>query len=187
MGNIYFTSDTHFGHDKDFLWSPRGYNNIYEHDKDIIKKWNNIVSYDDEVYHLGDVMLGDNDYGLSCIKQLNGKLHIIRGNHDSNTRIELYKNCFNVVEVTEGKYFKWNKYNFYLSHYPTLTSNHDADKPLKARTISLCGHSHITDPYYDWDKGLIYHVELDTNNCYPILIDDIIAGIKLKIGKEDKK
>ena len=28
MGNIYFTSDTHFGHNKDFLWSPRGYNNI---------------------------------------------------------------------------------------------------------------------------------------------------------------
>lgn len=183
MGNIYFTSDTHFGHNKDFLWSPRGYNNIYEHDKDIIKKWNNIVSYDDEVYHLGDVMLGDNDYGLSCIKQLNGKLHIIRGNHDTNTRIELYKNCFNIVEVTEGKYFKWNKYSFYLSHYPTLTSNHDNDKPLKARIISLCGHSHIEDPFYDWDKGLIYHVELDTNNCYPWLLYDIIEEIKTKINK----
>lgn len=183
MGNIYFTSDTHFGHNKDFLWSPRGYNNIYEHDKDIIKKWNNIVSYDDEVYHLGDVMLGDNDYGLSCIKQLNGKLHIIRGNHDSNTRIELYKNCFNVVEVAEGKYFKWNKQSFYLSHYPTLTSNNDNDKPLKARVVSLCGHSHVEDPFYDWDKGLIYHVELDAHNCCPILIDDIIEEIKLKIEK----
>jgi len=183
MGNIYFTSDTHFGHNKDFLWSPRGYNNIYEHDKDIIKKWNNIISYDDEVYHLGDVMLGDNDYGLSCVKQLNGKLHIIRGNHDSNSRIELYKNCFNVVEVAEGKYFKWNKYNFYLSHYPTLTSNHDIDKPLKARMISIAGHSHTTDPFYDWDKGLIYHVELDAHNCCPILIDDIIEEIKTKINK----
>ena len=183
MGNIYFTSDTHFGHEKDFLWSPRGYNSIYEHDKDIIQKWNNVVTPDDDVYHLGDVMLGDNDYGLSCVKQLNGKLHIIRGNHDSNSRIELYKNCFNIVEVTEGKYFKWNKYNFYLSHYPTLISNHDNDKPLKTRRISLCGHSHVEDPFYDWDKGLIYHVELDTNNCYPWLLDDIIEEIKTKINK----
>lgn len=183
MGNIYFTSDTHFGHEKDFLWSPRGYNSIYEHDKDIIQKWNNIVTSDDDVYHLGDVMLGDNDYGLSCVKQLNGKLHIVRGNHDTNTRIELYKNCPNIVEVTEGKYFKWNKQNFYLSHYPTLTSNHDADKPLKRRVISLCGHTHTTDPFCDWDKGLIYHVELDAHNCYPILIDNIVEEIKMKINK----
>ena len=128
-------------------------------------------------------MLGDNDYSLSCVKQLNGKLHIIRGNHDTNTRIELYKNCPNIIEVAEGKYFKWNKYNFYLSHYPTLTSNHDNDKPLKARITSLCGHSHVEDPFYDWDKGLIYHVELDAHNCRPILIDDIVEEIKTKINK----
>lgn len=30
------------------------------------------------------------------------------------------------------------------------------------------------------NKGLIYHVDLDAHNCYPILIDNIIEDIKNK-------
>ena len=177
QGKIFITSDTHFGHDKDFLYRPRGYNSIQEHDIDIIKRWNEIIQPNDEIFHLGDVMLGDNDYGLSCIKQLKGKIHIIRGNHCTDTRMELYRNCHNVVEVCEGKFLKYKKYSFYLSHYPTITSNYDVDKPLKARVISLAGHSHTKDQFKDMDKGLIYHCELDTNDCYPWLLDDIITNI----------
>ena len=29
------------------------------------------------------------------------------------------------------------------------------------------------------DKGLIYHVELDAHNCYPVSIDQIIEDIKM--------
>ena len=62
---IWFTSDTHFGHIKDFLWSPRGFNSIEEHDEIIIKNWNELVAPEDEVYHLGDVMLNDNEHGFA--------------------------------------------------------------------------------------------------------------------------
>ena len=74
---IYLTSDLHFCHDKSFLYEPRGFNSIEEHDENIIKNWNNIITPDDEVYLLGDVMLNDNVKGLNCLKQLNGKIHII--------------------------------------------------------------------------------------------------------------
>ena len=30
MSNIWLTSDTHFGHDKDFIWGSRGFKNVYE-------------------------------------------------------------------------------------------------------------------------------------------------------------
>jgi calcineurin-like phosphoesterase family protein len=123
-------------------------------------------------------MLNDNEEGCNCIRRLNGKIHIIRGNHCTDTRIELYKTCENVVEMCEGKFLRYGKYHFYLSHYPCLTSNNDDDKPLKARTISLCGHSHTRDKFQDMDKGLIFHVELDTNNNKPWLLDDIIKELK---------
>lgn len=178
MRKIWLVSDTHFGHDRSFIYEPRGFKNIYEHDKQIIDNWNNIVQPGSDVYHLGDVMLGDNEYGLSCIKQLKGNIHIIRGNHCTDTRMELYKTCSNVVEVCEGKFLRYGKYHFYLSHFPCLTSNMDEDKPLKARTISLCGHSHTKNKFCDMDKGLIFHVELDTNNNKPWLLDDIIEDIK---------
>lgn len=34
---IWFTSDLHFGHNKSFLYEPRGFNSIEEHDATIIK------------------------------------------------------------------------------------------------------------------------------------------------------
>lgn len=183
MSNIWIVSDTHFGHNKPFIYEPRGFSSIWEHDKEIIKRWNKIVQPEDEIFHLGDVMLGDNEYGLSCVKQLKGNIHIIRGNHCTNARMDLYRACENVVEVCEGKFLNYKNYHFYLSHYPCLCSNYDDDKPLKARTISLCGHSHTQDRWQDMDKGLVYHCELDAHNNTPILIDDIITDIKNYLNK----
>ena len=180
MSQIWITSDWHFYHSKSFLYEPRGFKNTYEMSEAIIQRHNEVVQPDDDVFCLGDCMLNDNDAGIRAIKQLKGRLHIIRGNHDSLARIELYNQCYNVVEITEGQYLNYNNFHFYLSHYPCLTSNHDYDKPLKARILSLCGHTHTQDPFLDWDKGYIFHCEQDTNNCYPWNIEDIITKIKEK-------
>ena len=70
---IWFTSDTHFGHDKEFLYGPRGFASIGQHDWEIIRNWNSVVGPDDEVYHLGDMMLIDNEKGyivLVCLMDI---------------------------------------------------------------------------------------------------------------------
>ena len=36
-------------------------------------------------------MLGDNAEGMNILKQLNGIIHIILGNHDTDSRIALYQ------------------------------------------------------------------------------------------------
>lgn len=74
---IYFSSDLHFGHNKDFLYQSRGFNSIEEHDEQIIKNWNEIITNEDEVYILGDLMLNDNEGGIRKLQQLKGKIHII--------------------------------------------------------------------------------------------------------------
>ena len=185
MSNIYATSDTHFGHSKNFLYEPRGFKNIYDHDNTIIKNWNKIVQPEDDVYLLGDVMLNDNDYGLSCLKQLKGQIHIIRGKHCTDARIALYKECWNVIEVCDAKWLKIGKQNFFLSHYPCLTDNHDDDKPLNRKIISLCGHTHTPDKWYDWNNGLIYHVEMDAHGCQVVNIEQIISDIQNKITGQE--
>ena len=76
---------------------------------------------------------------------------------------------------------KYKNYNIFLSHYPTLTANHDNGKSLKHKTINICGHSHTKDPFADWDKGCIFHAELDTNNNKPWLLDDIIKLMEDKV------
>lgn len=175
-------------HDREFIWGPRGFTSLEEHDKTIIKNWNEVVKPEDTVFHLGDVMLGDNDYGMSCLRQLNGTIYIIPGNHDTLARIKLYKTLEN-VHVLESEIpgfeaaaatFKYKKYNFYLSHHPTMTSNLDADPHLKANLINLYGHTHQKNHFYE-DRPYMLHVGLDSNNNTPILLDDAIQMMKDEI------
>ena len=181
MSNIWVSSDCHFCHDKDFLFKPRGFDNVFDMNEAIIKNWNSLVNYDDTVYLLGDIMLNDNFEGINCLRRLNGNIKIIFGNHDTDTRKDLYKELYNVEVLGYATMIKAKGYTFYLSHYPTLTSNHDEDKPLKRQVINLCGHSHTTDPFADFDKGLIYHCELDAHNIAPVSIEQIITDISKKI------
>lgn len=174
---IWITSDTHFCHDKGFLYEPRGFSSAQEMNEAIIKNWNEMVAPEDDVYLLGDVMLSDNKEGMNCLRRLNGNIHIMLGNHDTGTRVALYATLFNVVEISFAHLLKYKGYRFYLSHYPTLTANHDDDKPLRRKVINLAGHSHTPDKWADWDKGAIYHVELDAHANYPVALDKIIEDL----------
>ena len=176
---IYFTSDTHFCHNKEFLYKPRGFSNIEEHDKKIIENWNNVIEKDDIIYHLGDVMLNNSEKGLEYLKSLNGEIHIILGNHCTPTRIELYKTLPNVVEVCEAKTIKVGKQHYFLCHYPTFTANYD-DKPYHNHMINLYGHTHQKENFFN-DNPFMYHVGVDSHNCYPVSIEQISEDIHKKV------
>lgn len=182
MGRIFVTSDTHFGHDREFLWGPRGFTNYKEHDIAVIENWNNTVTEDDIVYHLGDVMLGDNAYGISCLEQLNGHIKIIPGNHDTASRLSLYKLLPNIEVLGLAELLKYKKYNFYLSHHPTMTSNLEKAPYLRMHLINLYGHTHQQKPFYQ-DIPFMFHVGMDSNNCTPVLLDDAIELMKKETQK----
>ena len=177
MGRIFVTSDTHFGHDREFLWGPRGFISHVDHDRQVIENWNNVVQPDDIVYHLGDVMLGDIEYGMGCLAQLNGHIKIIRGNHDTDTRWELYATLPNVECIGWAEVIKYRKYQFYLSHHPTMTSNLEKAPYLRMHLINLFGHTHQQNKFY-MSMPFMFHVGLDSNNCTPILLDDAIEMMK---------
>lgn len=174
---IFFTSDTHFGHDREFLWGPRGFTNSQEHDEAIIKNWNETVGPDDIVYHLGDLMLGDNAHGIECVKRLNGHIKLIRGNHDTDARWKLYATLPNVELIGWAEVIKYNKYQFYLSHHPTMTSNLDKAPHLRMHLINLYGHTHQQNQFYT-GIPFMFHVGMDSNNNKPVSIDDAIEAMK---------
>ena len=180
MGKIFVTSDLHFGHDREFVWGARGFKSIEEHDAEIIKRWNEVVTAEDDVYILGDLMLGDNAHGIYCLSQLNGKLHILTGNHCTSARQKLYHTLENMVEFCGcATTIKYKKKQLYLSHYPTITSNMEAN-PHQA-VFNLYGHTHQTTNFYN-GQPFMYHVGVDSHNCYPVLLDDIITEIKNEIN-----
>lgn len=118
-------------------------------------------------------MLGDYDFGVECIKQMNGKLHVICGNHDSANRIEIYKNLPNVVDVQYATMIKYKKFNFFLCHYQVYMGNYDEQMD---KTWCIHGHTHSQNKFCDIAKN--YNVCLDAHNCYPVEIEDILADIR---------
>lgn len=81
----FYTSDTHFG-DAYLLKEYRDrsrFSTVEDHDNAIIDLWNNTVSPNDTVYHLGDFAVRSTlEHGLDCFSKLNGNITIIAGNHD---------------------------------------------------------------------------------------------------------
>lgn len=146
--------------------------------EEIIKRWNELVSPEDTVYVLGDLMLGDNNEGAKCLDRLNGIIEVVFGNHDTDSRKQLMaRRC---ILLGYSTVIKYNGYRIYLSHYPTMVENFDKDKPLKKRTLNFYGHTHQDTNFYS-NNPCMYHVGIDSHNLAPVLITDIIMECENKL------
>ena len=189
MSKIFVCSDLHFNHDRQFVWGARGFSSVEEMNEAIVERHNSKVNPEDEVYICGDLCLGGGGEevtakNMALIERLNGRIHVILGNHDTPARIKMYAMCKNVIEIVYATMIHYRGYHFYLSHFPTLTANLEKES-LKQCTINLFGHTHSMDPFYN-DMPFMYNVAMDAHNCYPTLLDDAIEHMKLKV-KECKE
>jgi calcineurin-like phosphoesterase family protein len=101
MANIFFISDTHFGHEapctkfKRADGSPlRDFVNAAACDEYQVEQWNKTVSPKDKVYHLGDVTMSKKF--LHILDRLNGDKVLIKGNHDLEDLKEYSKYFYDV-------------------------------------------------------------------------------------------
>lgn len=189
MSKIWITSDLHFNHSRSFIYEPRGFQSVEEMNETIIERFNSKVSPEDEVYICGDLCLGGGELevlekNMALIERLNGHIHVILGNHDTPARIAMYAMCKNVEEIVYATMIHYRGYHFYLSHFPTLTANLEKES-LKQCTINLFGHNHQRDNFYN-DMPFMYHIGVDSHDCYPVLLDDAIEEMKNKV-KECKE
>jgi calcineurin-like phosphoesterase family protein len=176
MPNIWLTSDTHFYHEQDFLFDPRGFSSTKEMNEAIVERWNAVVHQGDLVYHLGDVLMGH--YDVSILKRLNGQLCLVRGNHDTDRKLrDIYEARPDTIFIGTSDIFKIGKLSFFLCHYPVLTANFD-DKHFSQHVVSLHGHTHQKGNWLFPDNPFIYHVGMDSHDCYPVNIDVIISDIR---------
>lgn len=82
---LFFTSDTHFGHENIIGYCDRPFKNVGHMDETLIRNWNATVTPDDQVFHLGDFCIKGNYHKYR--KRLNGNIIHIKGNHDKNSKI----------------------------------------------------------------------------------------------------
>ena len=186
---IFFTSDTHFGHSKIIDYCKRPFSSIEEHDRTLIQNWNNVVGQDDTVFHLGDFAYGNSQFIANTIKQLNGNIILVKGNHDlRNINPTLY-NIFSDV-VYQARILIDNQ-TVYLNHFPFLCFEHgDINLYKNNYSIQLFGHVHSGPLTSSEDVNRLnillptqYDVGVDNNNYTPISWSDVKNKIKQQIDK----
>mgnify|MGYP003541116297 CR=1 FL=1 len=186
---IFFTSDTHFGHSKIIDYCKRPFSSIEEHDKVLIQNWNNTVGQDDTIFHLGDFAYGNSQFIANIIKQLNGNIILIKGNHDlRNINPALY-NIFS--DVVYQARILIDKQTVYLNHFPFLCFEHgDINLYKNNYSIQLFGHVHSGPLTSSKDVSRLnilfptqYDVGVDNNNYTPISWADVKNKIKQQINK----
>lgn len=176
MKTIWFTSDNHFGHKNIIKFSNRPFATMEEMDEEMIKRWNEKVQPQDEIYHLGDVGLCSSGRLKEILNQLNGKIYLVRGNHESaaeacKERFEWIKDYYK-LKIQDAD-FQGGEQQIILMHYAMRVW----DKSHWG-TYQLYGHSHGELP--DDSDLLSIDVGVDCHNFYPISWEEVKAIMKQK-------
>lgn len=86
----WFTADTHFGYRGILAMERRPWDDIARHDEDLIHAWNSRVRPDHDVFHLGDFAMNSSaERCQSVFARLNGRKHLVVGNHDGARHLAL--------------------------------------------------------------------------------------------------
>jgi calcineurin-like phosphoesterase family protein len=171
---IFFTADTHFGHQNIIKYCKRPFIVSTQMDNTIINNFNKVVGYDDLVYHLGDIAMNRNDeYLRDVLFSLNGNIILIQGSHDKirgNSKLaERFEKIllYTTIKIEEQRIF--------LSHYC-----HKVWDRSHYDSWHLFGHSHGSLNAYAASEGKLLDVGVDTNNFYPYSFDAVKQIMNLR-------
>lgn len=185
--NIFFISDTHFGHANicrgtsawEDLSGTRDFDDLDSMNNKLVENINSVVAKDDILIHLGDFSFG----GIDNIAKFRNlivcdTIHLILGNHDKH--IEENKNntrsFFSSINETMLLEYKRNsiKFNFFVSHLPLASWPN-----MGWGVMHLHGHTHLPN-HLRLAEGKAMDVGVDGNNLEPIHIETVIELLRNK-------
>ena len=186
---VYFTSDTHFNHTNIISYCQRPFKNVDEMNERIIANWNEVVSEDDIIFHLGDFCLGGAAEWTRLLDRLNGKIYLIMGNHDRKNIRQGFMDRFEHVAMQ--MHIEVGKQRIYLNHYPFLCFEGGYKDVWQ-----LFGHVHTRKTNTGIDAGRLKHlyptqydVGVDNNDFAPVSFEQVkrIIGKQVEQSKSTKQ
>ena len=169
---VFFTADSHFGHAMILVYCKRPFITTRQMDKAIIRNHNSVVTKDDDVYIAGDFsMYGPTHKGIlrKYVSQLNGRLHLILGNHDLKDARSLVDD----VGFYSVHYPYFEVGNFVIVHDPALSQ-------IDRNRTFLGGHVH---DLFKTMKNFI-NVGVDVRDFTPVSMDQALELEKEMLGKK---
>jgi calcineurin-like phosphoesterase family protein len=184
--NLYFTSDTHYGHSNicsaTTKWeNPEGnvrqFSSLEEMNSTIINNINSVIKPSDILFHLGDWSFGGFDKIEEFRNQINCKnIHLILGNHDNH--IERNKNGVQKLFSSVQHYINLDlrrpngklidKFKFVCMHFPIASWDN-----MNQGVIHLHGHVHLPK-HLKVGNGKSLDVGVDGNDLNPYSLDEVL-------------
>lgn len=146
---IFVTADPHFYHENVIEYCGRPFKNVDRMNNHIVNMYNKVVGPDDECYIIGDFSLSTSKRQLqSILQRLNGKKHLVAGNHDRLSVYDYLDIGFSSVCGFIGDDQTANRTSLHVNMC------HDPCHAQVQNSSWLCGHVHNTYQSY-------YNEELD--------------------------
>jgi calcineurin-like phosphoesterase family protein len=181
MSNIWFISDTHWGHANIIKYSNRPYADVQEMNEALIDNWNALVKPEDTVWHLGDFAFMSITEFKSVLRRLNGKINVVLGNHDkliTENRDELLTQG-NIVSIQNYAEVQIGKKFLVLFHYGQRVWNKSHHN-----SIHLYGHSHGSLPPYGRSVDVGVDCKEITPEYRPINLEEIFKYMEKRSKKQ---
>lgn len=174
MSKTFFTSDTHFGHVNILSYCNRPYVDLNDMNTKMVQQWNAVVDPGDTVYHLGDFSMGQKQ-NVFIRKQLNGRVVLVKGNHDRSDTVMLEAGF---DEVHKSLLIELEGLRLYLAHIPMHLDPGTRYYPSELKTTPpeqydyfLCGHVH-----QEWRRiGKTINVGVDVSGYVPLTLQQLLA------------
>jgi calcineurin-like phosphoesterase family protein len=157
----YFISDIHFGHKNIIRFCDRPFNTVSEMNREIIKKWNAVVTDSDRVFVVGDVFLCPAQEAKLYMQELKGYKILIKGNHDLS-KPEMISAGFDEYHRSLD-YTMPDGRTALLKHYPS------PDCLLDQYDLMIHGHIHISERV----RGKKINVSCDIWEFTPISVEEL--------------
>ena len=183
---IYYISDLHIGHKNAIRFDERPFSGIDEMECEIIRRWNEKVSSDDDVYILGDVFYRFKGDRTGFLKKLGGRLHLIVGNHDFEIlKDEAALGCFDSVDKL--RQIVDNGRRVVMCHYPIISWNM---KHFGAYHVYGHVHSKVNEEtLFMMKQERAFNAGCMINNYEPCTLDELERNNRLfkeAVIREDK-
>lgn len=168
---MWFTSDTHYGHNNIIKYCNRPFADIEAMNAALIERWNQRVKPQDWVFHLGDFAMGGGGAGgnaKAILDRLAGHKVLIRGNHDRRARL-----ADGWEAIHDYHLLNWQSQPIVLCHYAMRIwdrSHHGS--------WMLYGHSHGTLP--DDPTARSIDVGVDCHDYRPISVAEVATIMATK-------
>jgi len=161
------TSDWHLGHENIIKYCNRPFKNVFHMDTEIIRRFNERVRPEDQVFFLGDFMLrggkegGVNKKDFYLNRLLCKNIVFIRGNHDRGS---------NLKTIIQSLVIKYAGNYIYLVHDPQYANS--------IYPINLVGHVHQHWKFKRLATAMssttLINVSVDVWDFYPVALDEVM-------------